>query len=116
MVARLGGDPFAYRQAGAPLVAEVEHVADSLAEVEVELGEREPIPLGPAQHGLKRTRQRPSIELRTVGVAAAFDYEQPPDDLTQSVALHRPVLMQHLLDEQPRIAVEAVVAEVVVEQ
>ena len=41
MVARLGGDALAYRQADAPLIAEVEHVADSLAALKVELGERD---------------------------------------------------------------------------
>ena len=76
----------------------------------------EPIALGPAQHWLQRAEQRPSLEPGTVGVAPALDSEQPPDDLRQSIALQRPVLVQHLLDEQPRIALEAVAAEVVVEQ
>src|SRR5262245_4042279 len=41
MVARPGGDPLAYLQADPPVVAEVEHVGESLAEMKVERGERD---------------------------------------------------------------------------
>jgi hypothetical protein len=75
----------------------------------------EPVALGPAQHGLQRAEQLPPLGRCAVGVSPAFGDQQPADGLRQPIALQRAVLVQRLLDRQPRVALEALATEVVVQ-